>query len=82
MSLKRHLEILVVLLVGSCQTPSNWSPRIYVGAPDKAGVHRSDGKELVKCSQPDFKDYFCMEKSDLEKLYASCLDQKFSWLPK
>lgn len=71
------LSLIAINLLINCQTEqSKWAPRMYVGMPDKEGIGRDNGNEVVKCSQPDFNDYICMSEEDVEKLFNECLEKK------
>jgi len=68
--------LLTVAIVAGCKTQSKWNPRIFAASPSDSSIKRQEGKEVIKCASPEFKEMVCMSYEDLNKVYGECLNKK------
>ena len=71
MKLRRYLILSLVLL--GCASNPKWDAEIWVGSPKDGAIVRKQAKQMIKCTDPRFADFFATKGDYLVDLRAALL---------
>lgn len=73
MKIHKFSFLFLIPLLACQSAPSRIQVHFWAGDSLRKGITRSQEQKTIECHSPEFDDYVCVSRTDLEALYETLL---------